>query len=55
MGYYREAEHVMDCLDSNLIESPILPLSFSLSLIELLDEIRKETGIIFPKSDTSEI
>ena len=55
MGYYREAQHVMDCLDSNLIESPILPLSFSLSLIELLDEIRKDAGIFFPNSDTAEI
>lgn len=55
MGYFREAQHVMDCLDSNLVESPILPLSFSLSLIKLLDEIRKESGINFPNSNSSEI
>ncbi|HKJ06673.1 MAG TPA: Gfo/Idh/MocA family oxidoreductase [Flavobacteriaceae bacterium] len=51
MGYNFEAEHVMDCLDKNLIESPILTHQFSLDLIEILDKIRKEAGIIFPNHD----
>ena len=50
-GYELEASHVMECLDNNLIESPILPNSFSLDLMEILDAVRKETNIIFPKHD----
>jgi predicted dehydrogenase len=52
-GYQFEASHVMECLDKNLIESPILPLSFSLNLIQLLDKIRKKTGIVYPNHDTA--
>lgn len=51
MGYELEAAHVMDCLDSGLIESPILPLSASQDLMEILDAVRKEAGIVFPKHD----
>ena len=51
MGYHFEASHVMDCLDKNLIESPILPLSVSLDLIEILDRVRCEAGIVFPLHD----
>ncbi|MEN8124458.1 MAG: Gfo/Idh/MocA family oxidoreductase [Bacteroidota bacterium] len=51
MGYELEASHVMDCLDKNLIESPILPHSFSLDLIEILDAVRYEAGIVFPNHD----
>ena len=50
-GYHFEAEHVMKCLDENLIESPILPLSTSIDLIELLDAIRKEANIVFANHD----
>ncbi len=51
MGYELEAEHVMDCLDNNLIESPILPLSFSKDLMEIMDAVRKEANIIYPDHD----
>ena len=51
MGYHFEASHVMKCLDENLIESPVLPLSFSLTLINTLDAIRKNAGIIYPNHD----
>ncbi len=50
-GYELEASHVMECLDNNLIESPILPNSFSLDLMEILDTVRKEANIIFPNHD----
>lgn len=41
-GYNYEAAEVMRCLDEGLIESPDLPFSFSLDLMEVLDEtIRK--------------
>lgn len=51
LGYQFEAIHVMECLDKNLIESPILPLSTSIDLIEILDAIRKEACIVFPNHD----
>jgi predicted dehydrogenase len=51
MGYHWEAEHVMNCLDKGLTESPVVPLSFSLDLMQTLDRIRKEAGIVFPGRD----
>ena len=51
MGYELEAIHVMECLDQGLIESPILPLSASQDLMEILDAVRKDAGIVFPKHD----
>lgn len=47
-GYHLEAEHVMNCLDNKLTESPLLPLSFSALLMETLDRIRIEADIKFP-------
>ena len=51
MGYELEAAHVMECLDQGLIESPVLPLSASQDLMEILDAVRKDAGIVFPKHD----
>jgi predicted dehydrogenase len=51
MGYHWEAEEVMNCLDQGLVESPVVPLSFSLDLIKTLDRIRAEAGILFPEFD----
>ena len=49
--YQFEAIHVMKCLDKGLIESPILPLSLSLKLMNILDTVRKDAGIVFPIHD----
>lgn len=51
MGYELEAVHVMECLDRGLIESPVLPLSLSRELMEIMDAVRKDAGIVFPKHD----
>lgn len=51
MGYELEAVHVMECLDKGLIESPVLPLSLSRELMEIMDAVRKDAGIVFPKHD----
>jgi predicted dehydrogenase len=48
LGYHWEAEEVMKCLGEGLTESPVVPLSFSLKLINTLDEIRNAAGIVFP-------
>jgi len=50
-GYSYEAAHVMECLDKNLKESPILPHSLSLNLMNILDKVRKDAGIVYPKHD----
>ncbi len=44
-GYEYEAEEVMNCLDNELTESPLLPLSFTGELMRLVDEIRSSAGI----------
>jgi predicted dehydrogenase len=51
MGYELEAIHVMECLDKGLTQSPLLPLSASRDLMEILDWVRKDAGIVFPKHD----
>jgi len=51
MGYHFEAQEVMRCIDEGKTESSVVPLSFSLDLIKILDRIRKEAGIFFPGRD----
>lgn len=47
-GYQYEAKHVMECLDAGKTESDMMPLDFTLKMMETLDRIRMETGIVFP-------
>ena len=51
MGYHWEAEEVMRCIDNRKTESDVVPLDFSLNLINTLDLIRKDAGIIYPGRD----
>jgi predicted dehydrogenase len=51
MGYHWEAEEVMKCLNDQMTQSQIVPLSFSINLIKTLDRIREEAGITFPGID----
>ena len=44
-GYSFEAAHVMECLQQGLLESPQVPLDFTLDLMETLDEIRAQVGL----------
>jgi predicted dehydrogenase len=46
-GYQFEAIEVMKCLDRREIESSIVPTSFSLDLMKILDRIMKITGISY--------
>ena len=50
-GYELEAAHVMDCLDAGKTESDWMPLNFSSDLMEIMDWVRKDAGIVFPKHD----
>jgi predicted dehydrogenase len=51
MGYQFEATEVMKCLDEGKTESDVVPNSFSRDLMNTLDRIRKEAGIVFPGRD----
>jgi predicted dehydrogenase len=44
-GFNFEAEEVMSCLNQNKTESNVVPLSFSLDLIDTLDRIKRDAGI----------
>ena len=48
LGYHYEATHVQDCLAQNLTESPLLPLDFSLQLMQQLDAVRQQIGLRYP-------
>ncbi|MFC2115672.1 Gfo/Idh/MocA family protein [Bacteroidota bacterium] len=51
IGYHYEADEVMRCLDEGLVESPMLPLDFSLDLIGTLDMIRSICGISYAQDE----
>lgn len=44
-GYCHEIEHFNACISEGLKESPVMPFSLSLDMIQLMDEIRKQTGV----------
>ena len=47
-GYHLEAAHVQQCLAQGLTESPLMPLSFSLQLMQTLDAVRAQIGLRYP-------
>jgi len=47
-GYEYEAQEVMDCLRSGKLESPLMPLDESLSIMKTLDAIRAQWGMKYP-------
>ena len=48
LGYQYEARHVNECLKKGLIESPVMTHADTLSLMEMLDRIRKKARIEYP-------
>ncbi len=50
-GYQFEAMEVNRCLNNNTLESSIMSHQFSLDLIETLDAVRREIGLVYPKHD----
>lgn len=50
-GYQYEAEHVMNCLDKGSIQSNMMTWQLSLDIMEMLDKIRHDAGIVFPEHD----
>jgi predicted dehydrogenase len=50
-GYQYEAEHVMKCLDEGKTESELMTWQLSIDIMETLDRIRENAGIVFPDHD----
>jgi predicted dehydrogenase len=50
-GYQFEAAEVVKCLKNNALESPQMSHQFSMDLIETLDAVRREIGLVYPKHD----
>lgn len=50
-GYDLEAAHVMKCLDAGKIESDWMTHQISTDLMEIMDRVRNDAGIVFPGHD----
>ena len=50
-GFQYEVDEVIKCLHANKIESDILPHSASLNVIKIMDEVRSQLNIVYPKYD----
>ena len=48
-GFEEQIQHVCDCINSNLKESPVITKEQSLFIANQMDEIRKDIGIIYPQ------
>lgn len=51
LGYKYEAAEVMRCLKAGKIESDLVPHQFSIDLMALMDEIREQIGLLYPRHD----
>jgi predicted dehydrogenase len=54
LGYYHEIEHVNDCIRKNITESKVMTHGLSQQLIKLMDEIRKQSGLVYPSECTGD-
>ncbi|HSE09827.1 MAG TPA: Gfo/Idh/MocA family oxidoreductase [Nocardioidaceae bacterium] len=52
-GLAHEAAEVMRCLRNGEVESPLVPLEESLSIMRLMDRIRLKIGLAYPVDDLS--
>lgn len=52
-GYNYEAAEVMQCLRDGKIESPIMPLEASLSIMKTMDQIRRQWNLVYPMEKVS--
>ncbi|MBE6754664.1 MAG: hypothetical protein E7559_10025 [Ruminococcaceae bacterium] len=50
-GMQYEAEHVMECLDKGLTQSPDYPLEYTLREMRCCDKLRKAWGVHYPGED----
>ncbi|MBR5507753.1 MAG: Gfo/Idh/MocA family oxidoreductase [Clostridia bacterium] len=50
-GFEEEIIHFTECVNHNLTQSPIHPTEKSIEILEIMDDIRKNNGIIYADSD----
>ncbi len=43
-----QIEHVVDCLNRGLTDSPICPIASTIRVMEILDECRRQWGLVYP-------
>jgi len=48
LGYAHEAEEAMRCLRAGLLESPLVPWSGTLEVMDIMDAARAQTGVRYP-------
>ena len=48
-GLRFEAQHVRECLQKGLTESPVMSLDETLLLAELMEDVRKQVGVDYPQ------
>ncbi len=46
-----EAEHVRECLEKGLTESPLVGLDESVLAAELMEKMRKQVGVVYPQDE----
>lgn len=51
-GYQFEIAHVCNCLRDGRTESPVMPLDESIAIMEVMDKIREEWGLVYPNDET---
>ncbi len=47
-GLAHEAAHAMECVRRGELESVVIPLDVSIGTMEILDEIRRQVGVVYP-------
>ena len=50
-GFEEQIQHVCDCINNNLKESPIVTPEQTLFITNQMDEIRKDIGIVYPQDN----
>ena len=50
-GFEEQIQHVCDCINNNLKESPIVTPDQTLFITKQMDEIRKDIGVIYPQDN----
>jgi len=50
-GFQYEVEEVIQCLEDQKIESNIVPHSASINVVKIMDEVRAQLNIVYPKHE----
>ncbi|MDD4534738.1 MAG: hypothetical protein WCS15_02060 [Prevotella sp.] len=47
-GYEYQVKECRRCIENGLIESPMMPHAETISIMEEMDALRKEWGVVYP-------